>query len=115
MDPDVRPRRSLLSFRRQARRVVPLLALLGGTGHAQPYLDASGRSWKASPRDGGMELGTPGVRFVLLPSCVARSALLGEGRWSWANGGFRVQFASAVFLFPRQSAPLEDLEGRCRL
>jgi hypothetical protein len=97
--------------------VLTLLALawLQGAGAAGTYLDAEGRSWTAFPQAGGIGLRSSAGRLVLLPSCTARSEGLGTGRWSWANGGFRVVFPSAQFLFPRQEPPLEDREGRCRL
>jgi hypothetical protein len=97
--------------------VLTLLALawLQGAGAVEAYLDAEGRSWVSFPHPEGIGLRSPLGSFVLLPTCTARSGQLGTGQWSWANGGFRVLFPAATFLFPRQEPPLADPSGRCRL
>lgn len=38
----------------------------------------------------------------------------GSGTWSWANGGFVVDFSSVSFSFPRMDA-LPDNGGACRI
>ncbi len=35
-------------------------------------------------------------------SCDAQHEVFGKGRWSWANGGFQIQFADVQIRFPRQ-------------
>ncbi|MGG7565140.1 hypothetical protein ACQ5SO_03120 [Rhodovulum sp. DZ06] len=41
-------------------------------------------------------------------SCDAYHAEFGEGRWCWANGGFRAEFADTIFGFPRQEISCPD-------
>ncbi len=102
---------------RTAGWLLTLVALtwLQGAAAEPTVLDAEGRSWTAFPQREGIGLRSQRDSFVLLPSCTARSGRYGTGNWNWANGGFRVVFPAASFLFPRQEPPLEDPSGRCRL
>ena len=101
---------------RPAGWLLALVALvwLHGARAGPTYLDAGGRAWTAFPEREGTGLRSALGSLVLLPSCTARSDRLGRGRWNWANGGFRVVFPGATFLFPRQEPPLADPSGRCR-
>ena len=47
--------------------------------------------------------------------CSTSSIHHGYGTWSWANGGFFVDFEAVSFSFPRLDAPVNDDTGACRL
>lgn len=56
-------------------------------------------------------------KLYLGRSCDAFHALYGTGQWCWANGGFKADFADAMFGFARQDldcASNYDLGSSCR-
>ncbi|AZV78427.1 hypothetical protein EBB79_11410 [Parasedimentitalea marina] len=46
--------------------------------------------------------------------CVTGSVHYGYGTWSWANGGFIIDFDNVSFSFPRMDAPPNN-DGACRM
>jgi hypothetical protein len=52
--------------------------------------------------------------IVMQPDCLASSLRRGYGTWSWANGGFIVEFDTLRLAFPRTDAPIDN-NGGCRM
>ncbi|MFT5061082.1 MAG: hypothetical protein ACI9VX_001250 [Dinoroseobacter sp.] len=52
--------------------------------------------------------------IVMQPDCFASSLRRGYGTWSWANGGFIVEFDTLRLAFPRADAPIDN-NGGCRM
>jgi hypothetical protein len=52
--------------------------------------------------------------IVMQSDCFASSLRRGYGTWSWANGGFIVEFDTLRLAFPRADAPIDN-NGGCRM
>jgi len=50
-----------------------------------------------------------GLVLYLDKECTAHSELYGEGRWSWANGGFEIVFTAKRFGFARQELDMSHI------
>ena len=50
-------------------------------------------------------------KLYLGKDCDALSKKFGKGDWSWANGGFIVEFANKRFAFPRQEVDVDNNGG----
>lgn len=53
---------------------------------------------------------TVGILY-LGKDCDALSKKFGKGDWSWANGGFIVEFNNKSFAFPRQEVNVDNNGG----
>ncbi len=50
-------------------------------------------------------------KLYLGKDCDALSKKFGKGDWSWANGGFIVEFNNKSFAFPRQEVNVDNNGG----
>ncbi len=113
----------------RALRLAVLLATAPLAAIAQDYLSEAGQTYARVEKGDGWTLRSSDIvqyhigaagRLVegvetlhLRPDCSAKSSLLGEGSWSWANGGISASFAGPAFVaFPRQD--LSDAPEACR-
>ena len=97
--------------------------------------DSNGAEYYVEAADGGAILTSVEFREIAVPmadaaqsteiffeqdvlnmyaDCSTGSMHYGYGTWSWANGGFLVNFDSVSFSFPRMDAPPEN-GGACRM
>lgn len=105
------------------RQVAILLAMIWGTtAVAQEivYISGEGHQYRLSRNENGavlqslypvarftgsgaeMQVETGSETLYLGRDCDAFSKVLGQGTWSWANGGFVIEFGSHRIGFPRQ-------------
>lgn len=75
-------------------------------------LKSGGTLYQVEINKHGAKLESASDTLYLGRDCDALSPQYGRGKWSWANGGFRVQFVNGkTFGFPRIDPPISE----CRM
>lgn len=83
-----------------------------GSYQGVQYQDSNGSSYAFHRSSGFAILESPSLRLILSNDCSALSSNDDKGTWSWANGGFIVEFPNKRIGFPRQDAPIAPPECR---
>lgn len=97
-----------------------IAVLLISATPALSYVSNEGHEYDAACTEAGMSLSSkyPVTRIIengaqtrhvrdiekiqLGRDCLAQTSTFGFGKWSWANGGFRIDFPTYTIRFPRQ-------------
>ncbi|MGB4812074.1 MAG: hypothetical protein WBP13_06290 [Methylophilaceae bacterium] len=78
------------------------------------YIDSRGNQYTSAANANGVILKSSDIMIYLGKSCDASSPKYGKGTWSWANGGFVVEFNNASIGFPRQEIKIDN-NGGCSM
>jgi hypothetical protein len=88
--------------------------LLSAQAFAADYTDGKGISYSSVANAHGVTLKSSHATIFLGNACDASSPQFGKGTWSWANGGFLVQFGQMSIGFPRQELHIDN-QGGCQM
>ena len=94
--------------------VLGIAVLLSAQAFAATYTDGNGVAYSSVADAHGMTLKSSRAVIVLGKACDASSPQFGKGTWSWANGGFVVQFGQMSIGFPRQELDIDN-RGGCKM
>lgn len=92
---------------------LPALFLFFVSGSVFAAIDIKGNEFNEKILSNTLILSNKDDVIKLTVNCKASSNKYGDGKWTWSNGGFFINFKNKKFVFGRQEVALNDI-GKCR-